>query len=240
MGPPNNNGINRNTNSVSLLPCWKKLEGNKSSLEWDGGGQRDKDGCRATSQYVHIITCYPVCSLPLTVSDFNWPSSSTSTRSCPFSTILQQRSGYTLNAQPTRPAVSQREFWGANTVLWWFFCHWWTWWRWTQIGSCPPPLRILPRCWTMRMRRRRFLRPFLKMSWNLRETNSQKKTCVSAAPVITVQLCTYPDRTLRNSPESPRTQTGDPPSCSNSRPSDDCDRWNHGRGRRLWDERVSG
>lgn len=31
------------------------------------------------------------CSLPLTVRDFNWPSSSTSTRSCPFSTILQQR-----------------------------------------------------------------------------------------------------------------------------------------------------
>lgn len=52
-----------------------------------------KDGCQATFLCPdhYLVSSLRSCSLPLIVSDFNWPSSSTSTRSCPFSTILQQR-----------------------------------------------------------------------------------------------------------------------------------------------------
>lgn len=52
-----------------------------------------KDGCQATflCPDYYLVSSLRCCSLPFTVSDFNWPSSSTSTRSCPFSTILQHR-----------------------------------------------------------------------------------------------------------------------------------------------------
>lgn len=53
--------------------------------------QRWPPGDSPVRPHHYLLSSLWSCSLPLTVSDFSWPSSSTSTRSCPFSTILQQR-----------------------------------------------------------------------------------------------------------------------------------------------------
>lgn len=39
----------------------------------------------------YLLSKRSSCSLPFIVSDLNWPSSSTSTLSCPFSKILQDK-----------------------------------------------------------------------------------------------------------------------------------------------------
>lgn len=51
-------------------------------------GWRIRVRCFRPNHNCYLLFSLRSCSSPLTVSDLSWPSSSTSTRSCPFSTVL--------------------------------------------------------------------------------------------------------------------------------------------------------
>lgn len=180
-----------------------------------------KDGRQATllCPDYYLESSLRSCSLPLTVSDFNWPSSSTSTRSCPFSTILQER-------RQTRSRPSRRA--RALTLQYRLVVIFLPLMNLVEVDTDrklpippppPPPLLLNDED------EKEVIPP--PMSENAvkpaEEQQSEENLGVRGSWCSLSSLRTYPGRTLRNYRilETLRSQTG-VPSCGDCLPSDGC------------------